>query len=374
MTKDNAASEIVAVLLLISIAVLVIGIIAVFFYSNINVQQVPEVDLSFSSNEDDGTVLIYSQRGESLSYDNTQFRIGTSTIPKDEIKSFLSILKKDTTDWVLWRDTPQEVFSIGDRLRWSAPDSNVEDVSIDIIHQLPGGDGILIDKIGYQSAGSGGGASGGGVRLSSPNGGERWTGGTLHSIIWTSYNINAVSYTLEYSSDNGVIWNYITEVPGDRSSYQWSVPSIDTTQALVKVTANLNDGTSKSDTSDNVFTILLSACSTPVHALFSTSSPLITLQNTLDVTFTDQSTSDDPVIDPIRTRVWNFGDGTPPFQGMEGGTYSHPYTEGEYYARLTVDNGCDTDTGSVYISVGNPSTPTSSVSVTSPNGGEIWAV
>ena len=381
MNRDNAVSEVVAVLLLIAIAVGIIGIIAVFFYSNMNVQRVPEVDLSFSTNSSSGTLSIYEQRGESLSYKTTQFIIGTATVPKSNRIGELYLKKKNQTAvksptyLPKWSDNPDLLYTIGDSLIWIAPDRKVDNISVDVIYNLTAGNALLIDKIGYQSGESGSGGSKT-VTVISPWGGERWEGGTPHIVTWTTFNITATSYTLEYSTDGGSTWTTVeTNIPGSNTSYYWEhIPIISTDEAQVRITATEGDGTTTSGDSNN-FIIYLPSCSTRVTALFSTVPyPPITTANTLSVTFTDHSTSADSVNYPITTWIWDFGDGTI-LRGQGPQTHTYDDSPGAYYARLTVSNGCKDETsGGVYVSVGNPDTNRSSVTVTSPNGGEDWTV
>ena len=373
MSKDKGVSEVVAVMLLIAIAVVIVGIIAVFFFSNTNVQKIPEVDLSFSTDKDQGILVIYEQRGEPLYYNSTEFYIGTKTVSRSNKNPQLQIKKKNDTEWKLWKTNPSLPYVIGDSLRWKAPDGVLDQVSVDVIYSLQSGNSLLIDRIGYQygQPGNGGGGSGGGssITVSQPNGGETWTGNTNHTIIWATENVTATSYTLEYSSDNGITWHTIAIVSGNETDYIWTVPSINTDEALVRITVT---GTTITDESDYVFSIH-SLCTSQVTARFSTNpANTITTQNTLDITFTDSSTSDDATNHPINSWLWEFGDGT---VATGKGPHGHHYTQGEFYARLTVDNGCTNQrTGGVYISVGNPGSNSSKVTVTTPNGGEDYGV
>ena len=89
-----------------------------------------------------------------------------------------------------------------------------------------------------------------------PNGGEVFAGGSTQSVSWSTDNTDGdpISVTLEYSLNNGL--NYTTIASGlpGIGTYPWTVPSVNTNQALVRAFAN--DGTSiATDTSDNTFTI-----------------------------------------------------------------------------------------------------------------------
>jgi hypothetical protein len=91
------------------------------------------------------------------------------------------------------------------------------------------------------------------VTLTSPNGGEAWTAGTTHNITWTSSGITNVK--LEFSANNGSSWNTITtSTSATVGSYEWTVPAVNSSQCLVKVSDVLNAITI--DQSNAVFSIL----------------------------------------------------------------------------------------------------------------------
>jgi len=76
--------------------------------------------------------------------------------------------------------------------------------------------------------------------------------GTTQNITWTSSFISAVK--LEYTTDGGATWTIIaSSVSASPGSYAWTVPSVATTNARVRVTDALNG--SPTDTSNAAFTI-----------------------------------------------------------------------------------------------------------------------
>ncbi|RYY54922.1 MAG: T9SS type A sorting domain-containing protein [Chitinophagaceae bacterium] len=86
-------------------------------------------------------------------------------------------------------------------------------------------------------------------RLSFPVGGERLAGGDGVSVAWDAYGNPGSSYTLEFSSDNGVTWSLMqSAIPVGARVYQWTVPSVTTTQARVKLTQSVTGQVSVSDT------------------------------------------------------------------------------------------------------------------------------
>ncbi len=94
------------------------------------------------------------------------------------------------------------------------------------------------------------------LTLTSPNGGESWSGGNSRAITWTSANVSNVK--LEYSTNNGSSWTVIaSSVAASTGSYTWAVPNTATTQARVRI-SDAQNGT-PADTSDGVFTITSSS-------------------------------------------------------------------------------------------------------------------
>jgi beta-lactamase superfamily II metal-dependent hydrolase/chitodextrinase len=93
------------------------------------------------------------------------------------------------------------------------------------------------------------------LTVTSPNGGESWSGGSSQAITWTSSNVSNVK--LEYTLNNGTSWTVIaSSVAASTGSYTWTVPNTGSTQARVRATDALN-GTPV-DTSNATFTITAS--------------------------------------------------------------------------------------------------------------------
>ena len=86
------------------------------------------------------------------------------------------------------------------------------------------------------------------LTLTDPNGGEFWQAGKTTDITWVARNLRSVG--LEYSTDNGTNWTVIDTVPAIDGTYPWTLPTVDTDAALVRITSD-----SLQDTSDDTFTI-----------------------------------------------------------------------------------------------------------------------
>jgi Tol biopolymer transport system component len=90
------------------------------------------------------------------------------------------------------------------------------------------------------------------ITLTSPNGGEKWEPGTAYNIGWTFTGIDSVN--IDLSVTNGNTWETIVAgIPGSPNSYPWTVPNINSSECLIRV-SDVNDFNTF-DTSDNTFTV-----------------------------------------------------------------------------------------------------------------------
>ncbi|WP_158247192.1 right-handed parallel beta-helix repeat-containing protein [Geothermobacter hydrogeniphilus] len=86
-----------------------------------------------------------------------------------------------------------------------------------------------------------------------PNGGETLTAGSQVTLSWQAVDA-AVDYLVRYSTDNGVTWTFLQNVTG--TSFNWVVPNVATSQALIRVNARDVAGNFiGNDFSDATFTI-----------------------------------------------------------------------------------------------------------------------
>ncbi|TLZ71360.1 MAG: hypothetical protein E6K10_05330 [Methanobacteriota archaeon] len=102
------------------------------------------------------------------------------------------------------------------------------------------------------------------VVVTSPNGGQRWTGGTPHAITFTLFDAQdaaiVLSVNITYSTNSGTSYGNLilgptTGFPAS-ASYNWNpIPTIDTTTARVLVCARDTTNLLGCDASDNDFTI-----------------------------------------------------------------------------------------------------------------------
>jgi hypothetical protein len=94
------------------------------------------------------------------------------------------------------------------------------------------------------------------VTVSSPNGGESWAAGSIHTITWTASDSGGVTgVDLFYSTNGGVSFTAIATGIANTGSYAWTVPNTATTNAFVKAVAHDASGNTGEDLSNAAFTI-----------------------------------------------------------------------------------------------------------------------
>jgi hypothetical protein len=94
------------------------------------------------------------------------------------------------------------------------------------------------------------------VTVTSPNGGEDWMKTKTYPITWEARgNLNDTSVDLAYSLDNGTTWTDIATGKPNTGFYKWTVPSTETSGALIRVTVLDIDYMLAKDTSDATFAI-----------------------------------------------------------------------------------------------------------------------
>lgn len=89
------------------------------------------------------------------------------------------------------------------------------------------------------------------IILTSPNGGENWQVASTKNITWTSENIDNVK--IEYTSDNDSTWATIVSSTESDGSYSWTIPNTASINCKVRISDVSNASTN--DVSDNTFTI-----------------------------------------------------------------------------------------------------------------------
>ncbi|MEO8766468.1 MAG: S8 family serine peptidase [Ginsengibacter sp.] len=77
------------------------------------------------------------------------------------------------------------------------------------------------------------------VMLEYPFGGEKWVPGETETIRWDAFDADTDPFTIEYSGDNGGSWITIDDnVPAAQRLYPWTVPSLPSNSALIRISRN----------------------------------------------------------------------------------------------------------------------------------------
>jgi len=71
------------------------------------------------------------------------------------------------------------------------------------------------------------------ITVLDPNGGEIIEGGSQYEILWSSNDVEYVK--LEFSINNGASWNTIVDSTASSGIYLWTVPTVLTTQARIRI-------------------------------------------------------------------------------------------------------------------------------------------
>ncbi len=94
------------------------------------------------------------------------------------------------------------------------------------------------------------------VTLTSPNGGEDWMKTKQYPVTWTAVgNFGNQPVDLYYSTDNGSTWSTMYLNSANSGFYRWTVPSTETSGALVRIVVEDIDGAVADDVSDATFAI-----------------------------------------------------------------------------------------------------------------------
>lgn len=103
------------------------------------------------------------------------------------------------------------------------------------------------------------GAEADSINVSSPNGGESFVGGSTENITWATTGTAITNVNLFYSIDGGGNYSAITTGESNDGSYTWTVPSVETSLAVVRLVGTDGSSTVDTDDSDAVFLITLTA-------------------------------------------------------------------------------------------------------------------
>jgi len=257
-------------------------------------------------------------------------------------------------DWF----TPAGISSENCMIRITDVDGSPTDVSDDVFSILPQ-DTVYID-------------------ITSPNGGEVWYADTFNYIEWNSYGTSGllkIEYTTDayfdsVGGDSVINWVTITDSAADNGSFEWFIPfGISSDECMVRITDT--DG-SPSDVSDDVFSI------NPMPYYISITSPNggeVWYADTFNyIEWNSYGTSGmlkiEYTIGGDSVENWiTITDSAADNGSFEWFTPAGIYSD-ECVVRITDIDGSPTDMSNNVFSILPQDTVY--ISITSPNGGEVW--
>jgi hypothetical protein len=206
------------------------------------------------------------------------------------------------------------------------------------------------------------------ITVTSPNGGENWLADSTYDITWNS-NGTIGKVRIEYSINNGTSWSDIIASIPDTGAYSWTTPDTTSDSCLVRITDTCF--VIPSDTSDSVFSI-----TSPYITVTSPNGGEVWyIDSTYDITWNSEGTSEFLFID------YSIDSGT---TWLEVTSYAHP-DSGSY--SWTIPN---TPSTNCFVRIGDSASidqtpldtsdavfeiaPAPYITITSPNGGEVWYI
>lgn len=96
------------------------------------------------------------------------------------------------------------------------------------------------------------------VTITSPNGSESWTAGTVHALTWTATdNVGVIAVDLFYRKGTSEPWEMLARDLANSGSFTWHVHNTPSTGARVRAVARDAAANSGEDSSNGDFTILI---------------------------------------------------------------------------------------------------------------------
>lgn len=202
------------------------------------------------------------------------------------------------------------------------------------------------------------------ITVTSPNGGETWSVNTSRTITWTSNTITNVK--IEYTNNNGLTWNTIVSTTSALNGYyNWNIPLAAIGNCKIRISEIGNP--SVSDQSDSTFTVagpsITLTSPTGGESWRSGSSYYITWNSNgilnVKIEYTTDNEATWTTIHPSYTN-YNYYNWTVP-SNINSST-----------CKVRVSSTLNSSLTSKSTSVFSITPVTSSITVTSPNGGETF--
>ena len=220
------------------------------------------------------------------------------------------------------------------------------------------------------------------IIITSPNGGEAWQRGTSHSVTWDYSGSpgSTVKITiLKAGTEVGTISAGTSTGSNGKGSYTWPISSTGSTGSDYKVSVQSISKPTVKDQSNNYFTLTSAGTATPLITVTSPNGGESWIRGSGQaITWTSSGTVGANVkIELLKAGVvvQTLSASTPNSGTFNGILSTGLATGSDYKIRITsTSNSAYTDSGNgnFAITTGTTTPTTPSITVTSPNGGEVW--
>ncbi|UCH95029.1 MAG: hypothetical protein JSV88_32905 [Candidatus Aminicenantes bacterium] len=205
------------------------------------------------------------------------------------------------------------------------------------------------------------------ITIKSPNGGETWQAGSTRNITWKG-SITYSKIDIEYY--NGTNWNIIMNGTADDGVYEWTVPNVSTTKARIWIKGY--DGISNpTDYSDDTFTISGDGLPPSITIIAPTGGDILTGGTNYSIKWTGYTNFSKIDIEYYDGSKWNVIVNGTADDGIHSWSVPNISTT---KARIWIKGYDGVSNPTDYSDNFTISPPASgSITITSPNGGEVWA-
>jgi hypothetical protein len=205
------------------------------------------------------------------------------------------------------------------------------------------------------------------ITVTSPNGAEVLPGCTIKTITWNSSGTTDY-YSIDYSTDNGLTWTSITSFYNTvAKTYNWTVPNTSSGVCLVRIIDSNNS--SISDISDAVFTV-----TSPLTVLLPNGGESWQGSTAHNITFNASGTSnyyDISYSTDAGTNWTTIANNSYNIAGTYSWSVPNTPSTNCLVKMLDHSNACMTDISNGLFTI---TAAASSITVSSPNGSEVWYV
>ncbi|MCU0288180.1 MAG: hypothetical protein MUF15_17515 [Acidobacteria bacterium] len=147
------------------------------------------------------------------------------------------------------------------------------------------------------------------LTLTSPNGAENLSTGSIHQITWTGTEMEKIkNVMLQYSLNNGTTWTPIVLFTANNGNYNWTVPDKPSNNCLVRISKSDSDE-GPVDVSDTVFSIVSAST---VKVIAPNGGEQWKAGSAYNISWTSTGLSDNVIIDLYRGTAFDLNIGTTP--------------------------------------------------------------